>query len=112
MENDQELNTITTILDADDIVKLIVGHFVKNNDPKELETASLSAKEFKMKGLRYKVAYDEFFTSSVEVGFKVEKIDEDTNAVTFNRLSGDSIGFFKVLKDIRNLFYLAHQHAN
>lgn len=99
-------------MDADDIVKLVVGHFVKNNDLKELESASLSTKEFKMKGLKYKVAYDEYFTTSVEVGFKVEKIDEDTNAVTFNRLSGDSIGFFKVLKEIRNIFYLAHQQAN
>ena len=99
-------------MDADDIVKLIVGHFVKNNDVKDLESASLSAKEFKMKGLKYKVRYDEYFSTDVEVGFKVEKIDEDTNVVQFARSSGDSIGFFKVLKDIRNLFYLAHQQAN
>lgn len=106
------MKNIRTILDPEDIVKLVLGHFLKANDPKELEAVSLSEKEYKVKGLNYKVSYDEYFSSNVEVGFKVEKVDEDTNAVVFNRLSGDSIAFFKVLKEIRDLFFLAHQHAN
>ena len=65
------------------------------------------------KGFKYTVAKDKYKVKveileqdagTVEISAKVSKVDKDKYVVEFNRVSGDSIVFFKHFNDIKEFY--------
>lgn len=101
---------MTTVLDPEEIIQLILGHCALKNGPENAGKAVLDEKLYKVEKLAYKVQYDKTLATDLVFGFEVKKLDEETNLLRITEEDGDTFGFYRLASELRELFDKVHEH--
>lgn len=100
---------ITTFLEPEEAIQLILGFCFGRKD--ELEKPSFHEEKFKVRSIRHNVSYGKGLTTHFLFGFEIKELQDERNSVQFQFEDGDSLGFFKFLEEIRELFDKVHSQV-